>query len=186
MLIRRVSIAALSRVLLVALSCILAADGQAQAQDKPKAAAVAAKEPQPAAPKTPEIPWIVNCTSAAGKMSCETAQTLTIRKTGQLLLSISVRVPEKSKPGAIMLHLPHGMFLPDGVSMTIDGKALPKQPVQTCDEKGCYVGLPIDAALLKSMETGKTLLIGFKSLDKKDITVPISLSGFKEAYKKLL
>ena len=85
-----------------------------------------------------------------------------------------------------MMRLPHGMFLPDGVSMTVDGKTLPKQAVQTCDQKGCYVGLPIDDALLKSLQTGKTLSIAFKSLEKKDITIPISLSGFKEAYDKLL
>ena len=41
-------------------------------------------------------------------------------------------------------------------------------------------------ALLKSLENGKTLSIVFKSLEKQDITIPISLSGFKEAYQKLL
>lgn len=109
-----------------------------------------------------------------------------IEKTGQLLLSVSVRMPPGSKTGAMMLHLPHGMFLPDGIALTIDGAAGQKQPVQMCDQKGCYVGMPIDDTLLKSLQTGKTLSISFKSLEKKEITVPISLSGFKEAYAKLL
>jgi invasion protein IalB len=86
----------------------------------------------------------------------------------------------------MMLHLPHGMFLPDGVSLSIDTNAAQKQPIQTCDQKGCYVGLSIDDALLKSLESGKTLSIVFKSLERNDITIPISLSGFKEAYQKLL
>jgi invasion protein IalB len=94
------------------------------------------------------------------------------------LLSISVRIPTNSKTGAMMLHLPHGMFLPDGVTLAIDTNAAQKQPIQTCEQKGCYAGLPI--------ESGKTLSIVFKSLEKQDITVPISLSGFKEAYQKLL
>jgi invasion protein IalB len=156
---------------------------------KAPAAAPAAKEapPKPAADAAaPQIPWLVNCASVTGKMACEVVQTLTIQKTGQLLLSISVRIPANSKTGAMMLHLPHGMFLPDGVSLSIDTNATQKQPIQTCDQKGCYVGLPIDGALLKSLESGKTLSIVFKSLEKKDITVPISLSGFKEAYQKLL
>lgn len=134
----------------------------------------------------PQIPWLVNCASTAGRMACEASQRLTIQKTGQLLLSVVVRIPPKSKSGSMLLHLPHGMYLPAGILMTIDGKAEKKQPVQTCDEKGCYVGLPINNKLLKSLQTGKSLSIAFKNLQKKDITIPISLSGFKEAYKKLL
>ena len=180
-----------ARVLLLS-AClgVMCVAAPVQAQDKSKAAAAAPTTTDPekkaAQPQAPQIPWIVNCASVTGRMNCEAVQTLTIQKTGQLLLSISVRVPEKSKTGAIMLHLPHGMFLPDGVSLTIDGKTPQKQAVQTCDQKGCYVGLPIDEALLKSLQTGKLLSIAFKSLEKRDITVSISLSGFKEAYNKLL
>lgn len=129
---------------------------------------------------------MVNCASVTGQMACEAVQTLTIQKTGQLLLSVSVRMPPGSKTGAMMLHLPHGMFLPDGIVLAIDGAPGHKQAVQMCDQKGCYVGMPLDEPFLKSLQTGKTLSISFKSLEKSDITVPISLSGFKEAYLKLL
>lgn len=139
-----------------------------------------------AAPAAPQIPWMVNCASVAGRMSCEAAQSLTIQKTGQLLLSVSVRIPANSQTGAMMLHLPHGMFLPEGVTMTIDANPPQKQAVQTCDPKGCYVGLSLDDALLGMLQTGTTLTIAFKSLEKKDISIPISLSGFKEAYAKLM
>ncbi|WP_195930701.1 invasion associated locus B family protein [Hyphomicrobium album] len=156
---------------------------------KAPAAAPAAKEapPKPAADAAaPQIPWLVNCASLPDQMSCEAIQTLTIQKTGQLLLSISVRIPPNSKTAAMMLHLPHGMFLPDGVSLTIDTNPPQKQPVQTCDQKGCYVGVPIDDTLLKTLQSGKILTIAFKSLEKKEITIPIALSGFKEAYAKLM
>lgn len=54
------------------------------------------------------------------------------------------------------------------------------------DQKGCYVGVPIDDTLLKTLQSGKILTIAFKSLEKKEITIPIALSGFKEAYAKLM
>ena len=163
----------------------------AQAPAAPAAKAAPAKEAvkdpkAAAAPQAPQIPWIVNCASVTGQMACEAVQTLTIQKTGQLLLSVSVRMPPGSKTGAMMLHLPHGMFLPDGVALAIDGASGPKQAVQMCDQKGCYVGMPIEETFLKGLQTGKTLSVSFKSLEKKEITVPISLSGFKEAYAKLL
>jgi invasion protein IalB len=161
----------------------------AQAQDQ-KTAKTAAKTPNKSAkaaePKAALIPWQVNCASVAGNMACEAQQTLTIQKTGQLLLKVSIRMPKGSKTGAMMLHLPHGMFLPEGVTLTIDGKSPKKEAVQTCDPKGCYVGLSLDAALLKQLQGGKTFSVAFKNLQKQDIKVPVSLSGFKEAYGKLL
>lgn len=79
----------------------------------------------------------------------------------------------------------HGLFLPEGGTLTVDGKSPKKEAVQTCDPKGCYVGLPLDAELLKQPQSGKTFSIAFKNLQKQDIKVPVSLSGFKEAYSKL-
>lgn len=153
-----------------------------------KAAKPEAKEPAEAAarPAGPQIPWLVNCASVTGQMACEAVQRLTIQKTGQLLLSVSIRIPPKSKDAAMMIHLPHGMFLPEGVVLAIDGKEQKKEPVQTCDPQGCYVGMPIEGGLLKSLQEGKMLSVSFKNLQKQDIKLPISLSGFKEAYTKLL
>lgn len=156
---------------------------------KPAAATPAKADAAPSKPAEPQalqIPWRVNCASVTGQMACEAEQTLTIKKTGQLLLKVSVRIPEKSKTGAIMLQLPHGMFLPDGITLEIDGKDPTKEPVQTCDQKGCYVGLALDDALLQRMQSGTTFSITFKNLQKNDIKIPVTLSGFKEAYGKLL
>lgn len=181
---------AIARLLMI-LCCIgaLCAPAMAQAQKKAGAAtATAAPDPnaKPTEPQALPIPWLVNCASVTGQMACEAEQTLTIKKTGQVLLKVSVRVPEKSENGAMMIQLPHGMFLPDGVTLAVDGKAAKKEPIQTCDPKGCYVGLPLDAALLKDLESGKALSVTFKDLKKNDIKIPVSLSGFKEAYAKLM
>lgn len=141
-----------------------------------------------AAPKqaAPNIPWIVNCASLTGQVACEAVQRLTIKKTGQLLLGITVRLPKGAKDPTMMVQLPHGMFLPSGVSLKIDENAAKTEPVQTCDAKGCYVGLAIDPNLLKTLKTGKALTVSFQNLAKKEIRIPITLSGFAEAYKKLL
>jgi len=138
-----------------------------------------------AAPQQPPTPWLVNCASTGTEVTCEANQRLVVQKTGQLLLAVTVRIPPQSKTGAMMLHLPHGLFLPDGISLEIDGKAGKQQAVQTCDQKGCYAGLPIDDAYLKDLQTGKTLTVAFRNLQKEDMRIPVSLIGFKEAYAKL-
>ncbi|MEO1543545.1 MAG: invasion associated locus B family protein [Pseudomonadota bacterium] len=180
---------ALNRSFVLMLSLIASAsfganDGVlAQASKKAPADGKQAAAPAPQAPK---IPWIVNCASLTGKVNCEAVQRLTIKKTGQLLLGITVRLPEGAKDPTMMVQLPHGMFLPSGVSLTIDKNPKKQEPVQTCDAKGCYVGLALDAKLLKTMQSGTALAVSFRNLAKKEIKIPITLSGFAEAYKKLL
>lgn len=156
---------------------------QAYAQT-PKAA-----DPTPQAAQAsqePQVPWLVNCATVKGSVDCEAAQRLTVRKTGQVFLAITVKKPADAKTPTMMLQLPHGMFLPEGVSLQVDANGAHKEAVQMCDPTGCYVGLSIDEKMLKSLKSGKKLSISFKSLTKEDINVAITLSGFEEAYQKLL
>jgi len=178
---KAVSVAAL-------IASLIVLTGEATAQEKAKASPTAPADKAAAAQATPEapsVPWLVNCASTGGQVACEASQRLVVQRTGQLLLGVTVRIPPDSKTGAMMLHLPHGLFLPDGVTLDIDGKAGKKHEVQTCDQKGCYAGLPIDDAYLKSLQSGKAMTVAFRNLQKEDVRVPISLSGFKEAYGKL-
>lgn len=158
------------------------------AQEKGKASSTAPADKAAAAqaaPEMPAVPWLVNCASTGGPVACEASQRLVLQQTGQLLLGVTVRIPPDSKTGAMMLHLPHGLFLPDGVTVDIDGKGSRKHDVQTCDQKGCYAGLPIEDAYLKTLQSGKAMTVAFRNLQKEDVRVPVTLSGFKEAYGKL-
>lgn len=171
-----------------ALAALITAAEYAHAQAKARLDKFARTQP-PAEKKTaaaPAIPWLVQCASVKGQSACQATQRLTIRKTGQLLFAMTVRIPPKSKNAAMMLQLPHGIYLPAGLSMAIDNQGAHKHEIQTCDQKGCYAGLPIDEKFLAGLKKGKTISVTFQNLAKKDIKLGISLSGFEEAYKKLL
>ncbi len=85
----------------------------------------------------------------------------------------------------MLIHLPHGLFNPAGVTLGVDDQKPEKLQIQTCDAKGCYAGAPITADRLAAMSKGKTLNVVFQDLKKKKITVPVPLKGFDVAYKKL-
>lgn len=160
----------------------------ASAQEKAKASGTTPADKPAAAqasPEAPSVPWLVNCASTGSQVTCEASQRLVVQKTGQLLLGVTVHIPPEAKTGAMMLHLPHGLFLPDGVTLDVDGKSAKKHDVQTCDHNGCYAGLQIEDSYLKTLQSGKALTVAFRNLQKEDVRVPISLSGFKEAYAKL-
>ncbi len=155
--------------------------GVTSAQEKKGKATPAA--PQKGPQKAPG--WSVRCTNPGKGLTCKATQTIVLGKTRKLLLSISVSKPKEGKNAAMLLHLPHGLFNPAGVTMGIDGAKPETLVIQTCDAKGCYAGAPITREKLTAMTTGAKLNVTFQNLKKQKIVVPVPLKGFAQAYKKL-
>ena len=135
--------------------------------------------------KPSPVPWLVNCASTGTAVNCVASQKLFLQKTKQLLLGVTIRRPEDSKTGVMMIQLPHGIHIPDGVQLKVD-KAKPAQhSVQTCNQQGCYVGFSIDAPLLKQMRSGNIMSVSFKNLNKKEVKIGVPLKGFDKAFDKI-
>ncbi len=129
--------------------------------------------------------WSVKCADRGKSLECKAQQTITVRKTRKRLLTVSVGPAEKGKSGTVLLHMPHGLYLPDGVKFGIDASKPQSLEVQTCDAGGCYAAAKLEARDLTAMQSGKKLAISFKNLGKRQITVEMPLAGFSAAYKKL-
>lgn len=139
--------------------------------------------PPPGPPK-----WLVSCTNTAadGSLRCSMSQSILIRNTGQRLVTIVMRKDPGQELPAMMLTLPFGFFLPDGVSMFIDDEASEQLPIQTCDAGGCYAGLAVSRSLLDSMRFGAKLTFVIKDLQKREITIDATLEGFDASFEKLI
>ena len=87
--------------------------------------------------------------------------------------------------GAMLFHLPHGLFIPAGVTMDIDGTKIETLAIQTCDAKGCYAGAPLTPDKIAAMNKGAKLNVAFQTLKKQKIVVPVALKGFAATYKQL-
>lgn len=162
---------------LVAAPLLLALAGPAAAQTEPPA--------KPAAEAAPN--WVVQCSEAKeGKpKQCRTLQNIVMQKTGQRLLTVVVEPRDKAPNHALVLALPHGVFLPAGASIQVDdGKPAP-MVIQTSDANGAYAGMAITDELLASMKKGETLKIAFKTAQRQDLAVPVTLIGFTAAYSQL-
>lgn len=146
---------------------------------------------QPAAPRNddaaqPQSGWQSNCTSTARGVApdCSIEQRLVLSGTGQLLAAVTIRIDGKTRQPALMLQLPHGLYLPEGVSLSVDQAEPISLELQTCDNAGCYAGSPASKKLLDAMSAGAQLEIGFKNLARKDIQVVMPLTGFTAALAK--
>lgn len=131
--------------------------------------------------------WIVNCTETeqSGSRACRMSQNIVVQESGQRLLTVIIE-PRKGAPNhALVLALPHGLFLPAGVTVKIDEAEPLRLVVQTSDANGAYAGTAIGDDLLERLKNGQTLQIGLQSAQRKNIAVPVTLIGFTSAYDKL-
>jgi invasion protein IalB len=186
----------------IAIAAAVAAGAQAQ-QQPPKAkapaaspAAAAQKSPaSPAAPRpetaqaaTPAQPgWNARCSSASREapLECAMEQTAVLTKTGQLIVLVNIRVPGDTRAPVALIQLPLGLNLPAGAKIQVDeGKSI-DLPVQTCEARGCFAGIPIPPDLLTAMKSGKQFKVSFQTLAKETISIPMPLSDFAAAYEKI-
>lgn len=142
-----------------------------------------------ASPKSdrPAAAWTTRCTGTdrSKSLDCAIEQRAVLTATGQLVSAVTVRLPSDSRKPVLMIQVPVGLFLPAGLTVSIDDAPVETFPLQTCDLNGCYAGNPVSDALLSAMKRGSTMTIRFQDLAKKEIAVPMPLTGFTAAYASI-
>jgi len=138
-------------------------------------------------PQNSNEPWAIQCgeDETSGKKFCRMQQSLRYKKTGQRLLAVIIQ-PQTIEPKlAILISLPHGLYLPAGTAYKIDGGEENRMVIETCDAEGCYASSGISDKMVEIMKKGEKMLIGFQASNKKPITIPITLKGFTAAFDKI-
>jgi len=113
------------------------------------------------------------------------SRAVVLKKNRKLLLKVTVTLPAQTKKPSLLLQTPFGLFLPAGISLQIDDSKPQAMIVQTCNQNGCFTGGPISGELLAGMKKGKQLKATFQNLQKKNITIPLPLSGFSKHYAQM-
>jgi invasion protein IalB len=176
------------------LSVALLSPVAAQTPAAPPAAAAEPLQPleltPPAEPPRPEEKppeWVVTCAPGAdpAKTTCEMTQVLFVEATGQPMLTAAIRQQAEDRRMGMLLTLPHGLYFPPGLSITIDQGRATIVAIQTSDQKGAYAALPLSDDLLTAMKLGKALNIAMRFADGRDVVVKLTLNGFTAALDKL-
>jgi invasion protein IalB len=133
------------------------------------------------------VPWDTECSQVARgeEPDCQMSQIVFLPETGQLLLRVTIRVQSTDRTPAMMLQLPHGMFIPEGVTLTIDEQPWQTVQVQTSDQAGGYAGIDMDAAAVERLSSAQVMSVTFLTLDRRQVTVPVNLTGFAETYARI-
>lgn len=131
--------------------------------------------------------WEFAC-KAVGKNKvrvCRLTQAITQTGTGKSLLLTSIRKASGTKPYVMQFRLPHGLHIPAGVEISIDGAKKGKLPVFTSDPRGTYTSMALDAALVSTLKKGKTMKVVMITSRRQKISVAVALKGFTAGFDKL-
>jgi invasion protein IalB len=181
--------------LLAVTLCPFAAGAQPKPPAKPAtkpldAPTVVAPAPAPSIPAGPQKvngaspAWTVTCVSHARAVpvDCALEQRLFAKETGQLLSVAVVSVPGANRQPTLVLQLPTGLALQDGVSVTIDDGPARPAVLQSCDGRGCFASLAIAPDLLEAMRAGKVMTVRAVSSAHETLAFPHMLTDFGTAY----
>lgn len=129
--------------------------------------------------------WRVECSSDGHTLDCRAVQQVVTRENKQLVAGLTVRVPAETKKPVMMVQMPLGILVSEGVDFVIDEGKPERLNIQTCNQQGCFVGTVLAEAVIAAMRAGKQLRIVFQNANKQAITVTMPLAGFALAYDKV-
>jgi invasion protein IalB len=162
-----------------------AVQGQKAASPQPQTQGAAAAEQTTASIAAVGSNWRVECSSDGKVLDCRAVQQVVARENQQLVAGLTVRVPAETNKPVMMVQMPLGVLVSEGVDFSIDEGKPERFNIQTCNQQGCFVGTTLADAMLAAMRIGKQLRIVFRNDNKQAITVTMPLAGFSLVYDKV-
>jgi invasion protein IalB len=114
---------------------------------------------------------------------CGLVQNVMIKESGQSVLKAVVR--KQAEGTSILLNLPLGFSLPQGVKIAVDDSEGQVHPVQTCTQTGCLTGWLMDTDYINALKAGARMHITIVDMNKTPFQIPLSLTGFTKGFGAL-
>jgi invasion protein IalB len=127
--------------------------------------------------------WQKLCFKPGGApMLCRTSITGKF-PTGQMAVRVDVIEREGAPTARLQLFVPVGMYLQQPAKLTVDQGSPVRVPYSWCLTNGCIAADVAPAAMVKQMESGKTLTLETVDSNLLTLTTSIPLSQFASAHK---
>ncbi len=129
--------------------------------------------------------WSLAC-AAQQKQRCSLSQVVATDPAGKnVVLGVAVDLFDSATVPTIHFRLSANALREAGLGMKIDETATLRLPIGDCDKQYCQANGRIDDQLMALMRAGKVIQVAFLTAQRKQVTVPVSLSGFDAAIDAL-
>jgi invasion protein IalB len=187
------------RSLTLGVAAVAMASAAALAQQPASRPQAAPQSAQQAAPVPTDLPqsttatyanWVVQCQTRAGQTPekvCDMAQVAQMQNSSAPFSRVAVAQPVKGQPVRLVIQVPvNASFAANVKIQTGDSDPGIAAPFARCVPGGCFAEFDLKDDMLKkfrgSSGTGK---LTFADAGGHDISVPVSFSGFAQAFDAL-
>ncbi|NKB75881.1 MAG: hypothetical protein GKR96_02275 [Gammaproteobacteria bacterium] len=131
--------------------------------------------------------WTVQCTVTDGtqKTICVLFYRVLLDNGYPLLVFQVTKSPEVDDRFIGVFDVPLGVYLPTGVTMTIDNAESIQLSFERCDQNGCYAGTSLSEEIVQSLKKGQQAKVTFIDIANQKITATVSLDGFTAGLRAL-
>jgi invasion protein IalB len=131
-----------------------------------------------------ETPWQVNCTPTAegAEVACSMVKSLTVNQGQQVMAQAAVVAGD---PTVLRLLVPHGMSLPEGLTLLVDGAAIATVAFRTSLPGGVIAATDLTPDLEGALRAGGRLQIEGVQNNGAMLRLEMSLAGFSASADKL-
>lgn len=131
--------------------------------------------------------WSLVCPKTIGdETPCQISQVVANDPKGKkVILGISVYYFDSTDKSVITFRLSSIAVREAGIGLKIDNGDEFRLPINKCDKKVCIATGLMDENMLAKFCNGTFCQLAFILPNKKQMTVPVSLNGFENAFKNL-
>lgn len=173
---------AVSRPAVVAALALALLGGSAAAQQRPQARQPAAPAPPPATEATGAVSgWIKQCQGEGEARGCVVQQEV-YGLDGNQIATAAVQETQAGQRRRMVMAVPLGLWIEDGVQVRVDQRAPLSAPFGTCLPNGCFAALDVSNDLLQVLRQGQRLVLAVRTPDRGQVNILMPLDGFGAAF----
>lgn len=131
--------------------------------------------------------WKVSCDTLPEKDEkiCHIQQLVTEGEGKNPIMMVAAGYLPGLEQPTFIVTLPLGVLLPPGLSLQVDNNEAIRFPFEVCDPVGCRAGFDLKDEFLSQLKSGKEAKLTFANMQRKTISLPVSLSGFTAGINSL-
>ncbi|ABG42763.1 Invasion associated locus B [Paraglaciecola sp. T6c] len=119
--------------------------------------------------------------------NCSVSQLVAMDPEGtKVLLGANINFSMSNSFPVLMLRMPPNLNKSSGVGIKIDDNNAIQVALSQCTSVACQSVIKIDKTLFAEMRGGRVAKVAFALEKSKQLTLPLSLEGFADAYAALL
>ncbi|HEV3042398.1 MAG TPA: invasion associated locus B family protein [Roseiarcus sp.] len=131
--------------------------------------------------------WETRCETPPGaeREQCALLQSVAAEDRPNITLVVIVLRTADGKSRLLRVIAPLGVLLPSGLGLKIDDADVGRAAFVRCLPNGCVAEVVMDDKLVDQLKIGKSATFIIFQTPEEGIGIPLSLTGFKEAFEQL-